>query len=42
MRCDLGGDSLYIRAPDSHLIELGAPGIWRTFLSKNHNERTAP
>ncbi len=25
-----GGDSVYFRDPDGHLLELATPGIWRT------------
>lgn len=31
MRWERGGTSIYFRDPDDHLIELGTPGIWRTF-----------
>lgn len=27
----LGGTSIYFGDPDDQLIELGTPGIWRTF-----------
>jgi catechol 2,3-dioxygenase-like lactoylglutathione lyase family enzyme len=26
-----GGDSLYIRDPDNHLVELATPGIWEVY-----------
>jgi catechol 2,3-dioxygenase-like lactoylglutathione lyase family enzyme len=26
-----GGHSLYIRDPDSHLVELATPGVWTTY-----------
>lgn len=26
-----GGDSLYIRDPDGHLVELATPGLWATY-----------
>lgn len=26
-----GGESLYFRDPDGHLLELATPGIWRTY-----------
>ena len=26
-----GGDSLYIREPDGHLVELATPGLWATY-----------
>ncbi|MBB4053673.1 catechol 2,3-dioxygenase-like lactoylglutathione lyase family enzyme [Devosia subaequoris] len=31
MAWDRGGKSLYFRDSDGHLIELGTPGIWRTY-----------
>ena len=26
-----GGDSVYFRDPDGHLLELATPGLWRTY-----------
>jgi len=26
-----GGESLYFRDPDDHLVELATPGIWATY-----------
>lgn len=26
-----GGDSIYFRDPDSHLVELVTPGVWQTY-----------
>ena len=26
-----GGQSLYFRDPDGHLLELATPGIWQTY-----------
>lgn len=31
VRWDRGGASIYFRDPDQHLVELGTPGIWRTY-----------
>jgi catechol 2,3-dioxygenase-like lactoylglutathione lyase family enzyme len=30
-RWDLGGESLYFRDPDRHLIELATPGVWSIY-----------
>ena len=31
VRWDLGGESVYFRDPDGHLVELATPGIWPNF-----------
>ena len=31
MHWERGGDSLYFRDPDNHLVELATPGIWPTY-----------
>jgi len=31
MNWPLGGQSLYFRDPDGHVLELLTPGVWRTF-----------
>jgi catechol 2,3-dioxygenase-like lactoylglutathione lyase family enzyme len=31
MRWPAGGDSLYFRDPDGHVLELATPGIWRSY-----------
>lgn len=31
VRWDRGGDSLYFRDPDHHLVELATPGIWPSY-----------
>ena len=28
---DRGGDSLYFRDPDGHLVEVATPGVWSTY-----------
>lgn len=28
---DRGGDSLYFRDPDGHLVEVATPGVWLTY-----------
>ena len=28
---DRGGDSLYFRDPDGHLLEVATPGVWLTY-----------
>ncbi len=31
VKWDLGGESIYFRDPDSHLVELATPGMWPNF-----------
>jgi catechol 2,3-dioxygenase-like lactoylglutathione lyase family enzyme len=31
MKWSRGGESLYFRDPDNHLVELATPGIWATY-----------
>jgi catechol 2,3-dioxygenase-like lactoylglutathione lyase family enzyme len=31
VKWDLGGESIYFRDPDEHLVELATPGIWPNF-----------
>ncbi len=31
---DLGGQSLFFRDPDGHLVEVGTPGIWENYSLK--------
>lgn len=31
VRWDRGGDSLYFRDPDHHLLELATPGVWPSY-----------
>jgi catechol 2,3-dioxygenase-like lactoylglutathione lyase family enzyme len=31
MRWPAGGESLYFRDPDGHVLELATPGIWRSY-----------
>ncbi|MDX1395588.1 MAG: VOC family protein [Gemmatimonadota bacterium] len=31
MRWERGGESLYFRDPDEHLLEVATPGLWKTY-----------
>jgi catechol 2,3-dioxygenase-like lactoylglutathione lyase family enzyme len=31
VRWELGGESLYFRDPDNHLLELATPGTWPSY-----------
>jgi catechol 2,3-dioxygenase-like lactoylglutathione lyase family enzyme len=31
MNWELGGQSIYFRDPDGHLVELATPGIWAIY-----------
>jgi catechol 2,3-dioxygenase-like lactoylglutathione lyase family enzyme len=34
---DLGGQSIYFRDPDRHLLEIASPGVWFDLLTRSYN-----